>query len=127
MRVRLGAGWESPASMPQRWLAGLFVVSAVFAALVASFSSESVHRLWGVMAACGYGLAFVAVLAWRRRGTDPALGLSLCGALLVPLAWMAARALEQPEVWVVARSGKTLLHLGTPYAGAAELARATDP
>jgi hypothetical protein len=46
---------------------------------------------------------------------------------VVPLAWMAARALEQPEVWVVARSARTLVHLGTPYAGAAELARATDP
>ena len=113
--------------MPRRWLAGLFVVSAAFAALVAIFSSDSVHRLWGAMAACGYGLALVAVLAWRRRGTDLALGLSLCGALVVPLAWMAARALEQPEVWVVARSARTLVHLGTPYAGAAELARATDP
>src|SRR5215468_7561934 len=114
MRVRLGAGWQSPAAMPRRWLAGFFVVSAVFASL-------------GAMAACGYGLALMAVLAWRRRGTDLALGLSLCGALLVPLAWMAARALEQPEVWVVARSARTLVHLGTPYAGAAELARATDP
>src|SRR5215813_140155 len=127
MGIRLGAGWQSPAAMPRRWLAGLFVVSAAFAALVAIFSSESVHRLWGAMAACGYGLALVAVLAWRRRGTDLALGLSLCGSLLVPLAWMAARALEQPEVWVVARAGRTLVHLGTPYAGAAELARATDP
>ena len=113
--------------MPWRWLAGFFVVSATFAALVAGFSSDSVHRLWGVIAACGYGLAFVAVLARRRRGTDLALGLSLCGALLMPLSWMAVRGLEQPEVWVVARSGETLLHLGTPYAGAAELARATDP
>jgi hypothetical protein len=113
--------------MPRRWLAGFFVVSAVFAALVAGLSTDSVHRLWGAMAACGYALALVAVLAWRRRGADLALGLSLCGALVVPLAWMAARALEQPEVWVVARSGETLVHLGTPYAGAAELARATDP
>jgi hypothetical protein len=113
--------------MPRRWLAGFFVISAVFACLVAVFSTDSVHRLWGVMAACGYGLAIVAVLAWRRRGTDLALGLSLFGALVVPLAWMAARGLEQPEVWVVARSGRTLVHLGTPYAGAAELARATDP
>src|SRR5215471_4000670 len=127
MGARLGAGWQSPAAMPRRWLAGFFVISAVFACLVAIFSTDSVHRLWGVMAACGYGLAIVAVLAWRRRGTNLALGLSLFGALVVPLAWMAARGLEQPEVWVVARSGRTLVHLGTPYAGAAELARATDP
>src|SRR5215472_12202828 len=127
MGVDLGAGWHSPAAMPRRWLAGVFGVSAVFAALVAIFSSDSVHQLWGVMAACGYGFAFVAMLAWRRRGTDLALGLSLCGALVAPLTWMAASGLEQPEVWVVARAGQTLVHLGTPYAGAAELARATDP
>jgi hypothetical protein len=127
MGVRLGAEWQSPAAMPRRWLAGFFAVSAVFAALVAIFSSDSVHQLWGVMAACGYGFAFVAVLASRRRGTDLALGLSLCGALVAPLTWMAASGLEQPEVWVVARAGQTLVHLGTPYAGAAELARATDP
>ena len=125
--VRLGAGWQSPAAMPRRWLAGAFAVFTVFAVLVAIFSSDSVHQLWGAMAACGYGLALVALLGWKRRGSDVALGLSFCGALLVPLAWMAANALEQPEVQVVARSGATLIHLGTPYASAAALAGTTDP
>jgi len=127
MGVRLGAGWQSPATMPRRWLAGLFGVSAIFASLVAIFSSDQVHQLWGAMAACGYGLAVAAVLGWRKRGVDLALGLSLFGALVLPLGWMAAKALEQPEVAVVARSAWTLIHQGSPYAGAASLATTHNP
>jgi|SRR5450756_1500804 len=125
---RPGAAWESPAAMRRRWLAGIFAVSAIFAVLVAVFSSDSVHRLWGTMAACGYALALVASLAVRHaRAVDVALGLSFCGALLAPLTWMAAKAIEQPEVWVVARSGVTLIHQGTPYASAAALAGNQNP
>ncbi len=126
-RVRLGAGWQSPVVMSHRRLAGVFAVCAIFAALVAIFSSDSVHRLWGAMAACGYGLAIVTLLGWKRRGPDLALGLSFSGALLVPLAWMAANALEQPEVAVVARSGAALIHHGTPYTDAAVLMGTQDP
>jgi hypothetical protein len=113
--------------MPRRWLAGLFGASAIFASLVAIFSSDQVHQLWGAMAACGYGLAVAAVLGWRKRGVDLALGLSFFGALVLPLGWMAAKALEQPEVAVVARSAWTLIHQGSPYAGAASLATTHDP
>ena len=113
--------------MPRHRLAGIFGVSAVFAAFVAIFSSYSAHQLWGTTAACGYGLAVVAVLGWKARGTDAALALSFGGALLVPLAWMSARALEQPEVAVVARSAVTLIHHGTPYPGAAALVGTQDP
>ena len=127
MGVHLGAGWQSPAAMPRRWLAGVFAVSAAFAALVAIFSTDSVHQLWGAMAACGYGLAVAAVLGWRKRGADLALGLSFCGGLLLPLGWMAAHALEQPEVWVVARSAVMLIHQGTPYPSAAALATTHNP
>ena len=114
--------------MRRRWLAGIFAVSVIWAILVALFSSDSVHRLWGVMAAIGYGLALLAVVAVRNaRVSDVALGLSFVGGLLAPLAWMAAKGLEQPEVWVVARSGSMLLHQGTPYTSAAALAATTDP
>ena len=126
-RVRLGAGWQSPTAMPRRWLAGIFAGSAIFAALVAIFSSDSVHQLWGAIAACGYGLAVVALVGGKPRGRDIALGLSFCGGLFVPLVWMAAHALEQPEVVVVARSGASLIHQGTPYADAAVLAGTHDP
>jgi len=125
---RLGAAWESPVAMRRRWLAGIFAVSVIWAVLVAAFSSDSVHRLWGVVAACGYALALIAILAVRNaRGSDVALGLSFVGALLAPLAWMAAKGLEQPEVWVVARSGSMLIHQGTPYASAAALAATQNP
>jgi 4-amino-4-deoxy-L-arabinose transferase-like glycosyltransferase len=114
--------------MRRRWLAGIFAVSVTWAVLVALFSSDSVHRLWGVMAAIGYGLALLAVLAIRNaRASDLAIGLSFIGALLTPLTWMAAKGLEQPEVWVVARSGSMLLHQGTPYASAAALAATQNP
>jgi Glycosyltransferase family 87 len=114
--------------MRRRWLAGIFAVSVVWAVLVGAFSSNSVHRLWGVMAACGYALALLAVIAIRNaRASDVALGLSFVGALIAPLAWMAAKGLEQPEVWVVARSGSMLIHQGTPYTSAAALAATQNP
>jgi hypothetical protein len=114
--------------MRRRWLIGVFAGSGIFALLVALLSSDSVHRLWGVMAACGYLLALIAVLVVpAARAADVALGVSITGALLVPLTWMAARGIQQPEVWVVARSGATLLHQGTPYASVASLAGTQDP
>src|ERR1700761_2906746 len=115
--VRPGAGFESPAAMRRRWLAGIFAVSAIWAILVAVITVDHVHELWGEMAAVGYGLALAVVLLVRHsRGVDIALGLAFLGGLVVPLATLAARSLMQPEVAVVARSGMTLLHQGTPYA-----------
>jgi Glycosyltransferase family 87 len=121
--------------MRRRWLAGIFAVSAIWAILVAVFSSDHVHQIWGEMAAVGYGLALVIVLVLRHsRTTDIALGLSFVGGLIAPLGWMAAhsdaatgKGLLQPEVWVVARSGISLLHQGTPYADAALLAGTQNP
>jgi hypothetical protein len=114
--------------MRRRWLAGMFAISLLWAVLVAVFSSDPVHQLWGEMAAVGYGLALLCVVALRHgRTADLAVGLSFAGALLAPLAWMAAKSLEQPEVAVVANSGYTLIHQGTPYADAAVLAGAQDP
>ena len=113
--------------MPPRRLAAIFAICAIFAGLVAIFSSDYVHRLWGMIAVCGYGLALVALLGRRSWAPDLALGLSFAGALAVPLAWMAIRGLEQPEVAVVARSGASLIHHGTPYTDAAVLMGTQDP
>jgi hypothetical protein len=89
------------------------------------------------MAVAGYGIAALAVLAFRSRlirggklarwGVDLALAASLLGALVVPLSVLAARGLWQPEVEVVARSAEMLIHHGTPYASATTLASTTDP
>jgi 4-amino-4-deoxy-L-arabinose transferase-like glycosyltransferase len=125
--LRLGVEWQSPAAMPRRWLASVFGIFAIFATLVAIFSTDNVHQLWGTIAACGYGLAMIAVLVWKERGADAALVLGLCGALLVPLAWMASNSLEQPEVTVVATSAASLIHHGTPYTDVTTLAGTTNP
>jgi Glycosyltransferase family 87 len=135
MSMRIGDAWRSPATWPGCWLAVVFAVSALYAGLFALVSSDPVHRLWGDMAFCGYGAAFVvALLSGRerlgqasRRGIDIALIAALLGALVVPLSVMAARHLRQPEVDVVARSASMLIHTGTPYASTSALASTTDP
>jgi hypothetical protein len=113
--------------MPRWWLAAAFAASAIFAALVAIFSTDHVHQLWGEMAACAYGLALLAVLVWKERGADVALWVALLGGLVIPLAWLAANALEQPEVAVVAGSAASLIHHGTPYADPRTLAATENP
>jgi hypothetical protein len=121
--------------MRRRWLAGIFAASLIWAVLVAIFTSDHVHQLWGEMAAVGYGLALAVVLVLRHRRTaDMALALAFIGGLLVPLGWLAAhsdaalgKGLLQPEVWVVADSGMSLIHHGTPYTDAAVLAGTQNP
>ena len=113
--------------MRRRWLVGIFAVSALWAILVAVISNDQVHQLWGEMSAVGYGLALAVVLVLRHaRNTDIALGVSFLGGLIMPLGWLAARGLWQPEVGVVANSGWTLIHQGTPYADPAVLAGTMD-
>lgn len=124
---RDGSGWQSPRTMPRRWLAFAFAASAVFGLVVALVSSNGLHQMWGTAAACGYGLAAVAVLTWRSRGVDLALLLALCGGLLVPLLWLAGTHQQQPEVMVIARSAELLIHHGTPYESNATLTGTKDP
>lgn len=113
--------------MRRHWLAGIFAVCALWALLVAVFTNDSVHRTWGVMAAVGYSAALLVLLVRHPRAADSSLGVAFAGALLAPLGWLAVKGLEQPEVYVVARSGSALIHQGTPYADAAVLAGTTDP
>jgi len=114
-------------SVPRYWTGAAFVVCAGFAGGVALFSSNDIHRLWGLIAACGYAAAAVAVLAWRSRGIDLALLLSVGGALVAPLFLNAATGRMQPEVAVVIRSAQQLVHHHSPYASAASLAAVHDP
>jgi 4-amino-4-deoxy-L-arabinose transferase-like glycosyltransferase len=113
--------------MPRNWAAAAFAVSAVFAGGVALFSTNDLHRLWGLIAGCAYAAAALAVLAWRSRGLDLALVLSVCGALITPLFLNAATGQRQPEVAVIARSAKQLVHHHSPYQSAASLATVHDP
>ncbi len=116
--------------MPWVWLFAGLVGCALFAGAVHLFSTDSLHRLWGLSGACAYALAALAVLAWRSRGTigvDIALGVTIGGAILFPLLWMVAHGHGEPEVGVVATSAKTLITHGTPYRSSQVLATTTDP
>ncbi len=121
------ARWMRPVSVPRYWTATAFVVCAGFAGGVALFSTNDLHRLWGLIASGAYVAAALAVLAWRSRGIDLALLLSVGGALITPLFWNAATGQHQPEVSVIARSAKQLVHHHSPYQTAAALAAAHDP
>jgi hypothetical protein len=116
--------------MPRVWLAAGLVACALFAGGVSLFSTDPLHRLWGTSAAIAYALAALAVMAWRSRqttGVDIALGVMVCGAILVPLLWMVWTGHGEPEIGVVANSAKTLIKHGTPYRSTKVLATTTDP
>src|SRR5258706_2449936 len=104
----------------------LLAVSALFACAVALFSTNPPERRWGMIAAGPYALAAVAALA-GRPGPKIATAISLIGAVIVPLAWMAWSGRGQPEVAVVIHSAELFLHHGTPYQGAHMVATAHNP
>jgi Glycosyltransferase family 87 len=118
------ARWLPPVRVPRYWTAAAFAGCACFAGGVALFSGNSLHRLWGLIAACTYVGAAAVVVAWRSRGVDLALLMSVGGALVAPLFLNAASGRRQPEVGVIARSAGQLVHHRPPYQSAAALAAA---
>jgi len=117
----------SPVSVPRYWAAAAFVVCAGFAGGVALFSTNDLHQLWGLIAGSAYAAAAVSVLAWRSRGIDLALLLSAGGALITPLFLNAATGQKQPEVTVIARAARQLVHHDSPYQSVASLATVHNP
>jgi len=115
------------AAVEHEWPAAVLVACALFACTVAAISRDAPQRLWGEIAACSYGLAALAALAGRRRGLPLAVAISLTGAALIPLAWMASTRVGQPEVSGVIHSARLFLHRGTPYEAAGALAAAHGP
>ena len=115
---------------------GLYAVSAIFAAITAVTSTLLPHRAWGAVAAVGYLLATLAVIAQlllRRRSPTSRLtglparwavtGLAWAGTTLLPLVWQSIDRAggrtdrAQEEVLVVEHAGSRLLEHGTPYLG----------
>jgi hypothetical protein len=123
-----GLGWQSPVTIPRLWLAAIFAACALFAAGMGVFSTDSLHRLWGLFAAVAYVLAAVAVLAWRSsRAVDLALLLGVGGALVAPLSLLAEQGRWQPEVGVIARGARLLVQHGSPYESQAVVSASHDP
>ena len=122
-RVPLSRAW---ATSP-RGAALLLAVCALFAGAVALFSTNPPERLWGILAAGPYGAAALAALLAGRPGRKIAVAVSLAGALIVPLAWMAWSGRGQPEVGVVIHSAAQFLHRGTPYQAPHAVAAAHTP
>ena len=119
--------------LPRVWLIAAFAFCALYAGGVAAFTTNPLHRFWGIAAACAYlAAALLAWLwprssSWARGGVDMALIAIVCGAVMVPLVWLAWHGQSQPEVTVVARSASTLIHHGSPYQSPKELAATSDP
>jgi hypothetical protein len=119
--------------LPRVWLIAAFAFCALYAGGVAAFTTNPLHRFWGIAAACAYlAAALLAWLwprssSWARGGVDMALVAIVCGAVMVPLVWLAWHGQSQPEVTVVARSASTLIHHGSPYQSPKELAATSDP
>jgi Glycosyltransferase family 87 len=127
-RFEPGRGWQSPVTIPRHWLAALFVGCTLFALGMGVFSSDALHRLWGLFAAGAYVLAAVIVLAWKSaRSVDLALVLSFGGALIAPLAILAEQGKWQPEVGVIARGAQLMVHHGSPYLSDAVVRATHDP
>ncbi|MEV4494920.1 glycosyltransferase family 87 protein [Micromonospora arborensis] len=115
---------------------GLYAVSAIFAVLTAVTSTLLPHRAWGAVAAVGYLVATLVVIAQlllRRRSPTARLaglparwavtGLTWAGTALLPLLWQSIERASgrtdraQDEVLVVEQAGTRLLEHGTPYLG----------
>ena len=117
--AKVGRWLSDAARRPAAWYAGF----AVYAAGVALFSGPGLDHWWGAWAAGGYGVAAaVAALRRTRGGQVAALAIAVAGALAAPLCWLATQEPSTPDATVVARSGVLLLHHGTPYLPAAQLA-----
>ena len=127
-RFEPGRGWQSPVTIPRHWLAALFVGCTLFAIGMGVFSSDALHRLWGLFAAGAYVLAAAVVVSWKSaRSVDLALVLSFGGALIAPLAVLAEQGKWQPEVGVIARGARLMVHHGSPYLSDAVVRATHDP
>jgi phosphatidylinositol alpha-1,6-mannosyltransferase len=86
------------------------------------FSGPGNDRVWGIWAVVAYAVAALVAVRWR----DAALAVGVVGGLVAPVAWLATRVAATPDVQVVARSASLLLHHGTPYLPAAQMAGSID-
>ncbi|HEX6525747.1 MAG TPA: glycosyltransferase 87 family protein, partial [Streptosporangiaceae bacterium] len=108
------------------WPTLAYGACCAFSLAVVAISTQPLHRRWGACAAVAYGCAALICLTrirWRRLlvQRDIALAITVAGALVGPLCWLAATGQGMPEVGVVAHSAQLLVHHGRPYESAGQL------
>ncbi|MFB4312712.1 glycosyltransferase 87 family protein [Actinomadura sp. 21ATH] len=119
-RARAAAARPWPRSVP---IPAVYLACAVFAAATAAVTALAPHRTWGAVAAAAYALGALAALSRRGRERPASVaGAVLAGAVVLPLAVLAALGQAQPEVDVVHRSAAHLLEHDTPYLSPGEAA-----
>jgi hypothetical protein len=90
-------------------------VSAVATALLAATTRDASHWLWGVLATVAYLGAFASAACGYPRA---ALRVAALGGALLPAVVLVTAGIGQPEIGVVERSARVLLHTGSPYLAA---------
>jgi hypothetical protein len=94
--------------------AGYAVISAVFAG--------GEDKVWAIWAACGYAAALLIMWRWRSRGQTVALLVSVAVAVVAPLLWLSVAYPLETGMFVIERSATLLIHHGSPYLPAAQVA-----
>lgn len=119
---------RSPLPKSGRVMAAWFGAIAIYAGGLALFggTGSAFHdRVWAEWAVGTYVLSALVALLWRSRGTDAAMLLSLAGALVAPATWLLTIGPGANETKVLNQAAATLLHHGTPYLSAAQIAHQT--
>lgn len=95
------------------WLPLVFVGYTTMTAWFWQATSLAPHRAWATIALVGYAISLVVAITHVTRRFAPAV--AVLGAIVLPLLWLVARDLAQPEVGVLADGAAGLVHRGTPY------------
>ena len=107
--------------------AALLAACALFACAVALFSTNPPERLWGMLAAGPYGRRGHRGAGRPASGPMIAVAVSLAGALIVPLAWMAWSGRgSRKSAWSSTRPGCSCTR-GRPIRARTRVATAHNP
>ncbi len=109
-------------------MAAWFAAVALYAGGLALFggTGSAFHdRVWAEWAVGTYAVSALVALLWRSRGTDAAMLISLAGALIAPAIWLLTIGPGANETKVLEQAAVGLLHHGTPYLSAAQIASQT--
>jgi len=112
---------RQPRPAHQHWLSRrrLLIANGAFAIYAIALAVDTGHadRIWAIWAAAAYGVTTVILWLTRHRSVPLIMPLlvSLAGALIAPLIWLATRVKPTAEVQVIWQSAVLLLQHGTPY------------